>query len=265
MAAAAQRDVSDHYARQAKREGYVARSAYKLLEIQQKKKIINRGDRVLDLGCAPGAWLQVACQALGPFKAGGTVIGIDLKPVRIPQRHCDRRVVVLQGDALEMSLSEIVAQAEGQQQRHQPSSAIGHEPDEDRERSQAETDEGHEHARPSSSEEETDAAGNHTAHHTVKPFDVVLSDMMSSTAGHAATDHFRSVELARRALELAMHALRPGGSFVVKVFEGEAYNDFLQECRMCFPAVKGFSPKASRNESREMFVICERFKPIEGN
>lgn len=59
--------------------GYVARSAYKLLEIQQKHKLIPRGGRVLDLGCHPGAWLQVACQALGPASAGGVVVGVDLK------------------------------------------------------------------------------------------------------------------------------------------------------------------------------------------
>lgn len=59
--------------------GYVARSAYKLLEIQEKHRIIPRGGLVLDLGCHPGAWLQVACQAIGPRSAGGAVLGIDIQ------------------------------------------------------------------------------------------------------------------------------------------------------------------------------------------
>ena len=65
---AGQREIHDHFFQQAKREGYVARSAYKLKEIQERRKIIHRGDRVLDLGCAPGAWLQVANESIGPAK-----------------------------------------------------------------------------------------------------------------------------------------------------------------------------------------------------
>jgi 23S rRNA (uridine2552-2'-O)-methyltransferase len=71
---------SDHYTRRAKKEKYAARSVYKLEEIQKKYKIIRKGDRVLDLGCAPGSWLQFAAEQTGP---GGTVLGVDLKPVTI--------------------------------------------------------------------------------------------------------------------------------------------------------------------------------------
>lgn len=75
---AEKRKLQDKYFRQAKREGYVARSAYKLLEINRRRKLIKRGDRVLDLGCAPGSWLQVAEKIIGP---DGLLVGIDLKPV----------------------------------------------------------------------------------------------------------------------------------------------------------------------------------------
>ncbi|XP_031380966.1 uncharacterized protein LOC116195769 isoform X2 [Punica granatum] len=71
--------VPDFFYREALRLGYVARSAFKLLQMQNKHKLITRGSAVLDLGCAPGAWLQVACQSLGPLKDGGSVVGIDLK------------------------------------------------------------------------------------------------------------------------------------------------------------------------------------------
>lgn len=75
---AEKRKLQDKYFRQAKRDGYLARSAYKLLEINQRRKLIKPGDRVLDLGCAPGSWLQVAEKIVGPE---GLVVGIDLKRV----------------------------------------------------------------------------------------------------------------------------------------------------------------------------------------
>ena len=73
------REVQDHYFRQAKAEGYVSRAAYKLLEINERKKTLHKGDRVLDCGAAPGSWLQVAAKIVGPK---GIVIGIDLQPIR---------------------------------------------------------------------------------------------------------------------------------------------------------------------------------------
>ncbi|MBL8762209.1 MAG: RlmE family RNA methyltransferase [Phycisphaerae bacterium] len=72
------RKLHDRYFKQAKAEGYVARSAYKLLEINSKFRIVRAGDRVLDLGCAPGSWMQVATKAVG---AGGLVVGVDLQAV----------------------------------------------------------------------------------------------------------------------------------------------------------------------------------------
>ena len=70
----------DHYARAARSERFPARSVYKLKEIQNKYRIMRPGQRILDLGCAPGAWLLYAAGQTG---AGGEVIGLDLKPVTI--------------------------------------------------------------------------------------------------------------------------------------------------------------------------------------
>lgn len=67
----------DHYFKKAKKEGFLARSAYKLEEIQHRHKIINKNDRILDLGCAPGAWSQMCLKIIGPR---GFVEGVDLKP-----------------------------------------------------------------------------------------------------------------------------------------------------------------------------------------
>ena len=68
----------DQYRRLAKDQGYRARSAYKLLQINRSYNIIKKGDKVVDLGCAPGGWLQVAMKEVG---SSGKVIGADLKQV----------------------------------------------------------------------------------------------------------------------------------------------------------------------------------------
>jgi 23S rRNA (uridine2552-2'-O)-methyltransferase len=68
----------DQYRRLAKDQGYRARSAYKLLQLNSSYHILKKGRRVVDLGCAPGGWLQVATREVG---ASGRVVGIDLKPV----------------------------------------------------------------------------------------------------------------------------------------------------------------------------------------
>ena len=71
---------ADHYTRKARQAKYPARSVYKLKELQQKYHLIRPGQRVLDLGCAPGAWLLYAAQLVGPQ---GCVAGVDLKAVEI--------------------------------------------------------------------------------------------------------------------------------------------------------------------------------------
>jgi len=68
----------DHYTRRAKKEQFPARSVYKLQEIQRKFRLIQKGDKVLDLGCAPGSWLLYAAEVAGNQ---GRVVGIDQNPV----------------------------------------------------------------------------------------------------------------------------------------------------------------------------------------
>lgn len=68
----------DRFFHKAKAEGFLARSAYKLDELQKKYKLIRSGEMVLDLGASPGAWSQVACKIVGD---AGRVVGLDLKPV----------------------------------------------------------------------------------------------------------------------------------------------------------------------------------------
>ena len=71
-------DRRDAFHARAKAAGYRARSAYKLLELQRRVRLLHPGDRVVDLGAWPGGWLQVAAECVGP---GGRVVGVDLQPV----------------------------------------------------------------------------------------------------------------------------------------------------------------------------------------
>jgi 23S rRNA (uridine2552-2'-O)-methyltransferase len=76
-----ERQLNDPYVARAKREGWRSRAAYKLLEIDEKYRILKPGQRVIDLGAAPGGWSQVAAKAVGSAEGKGRVIGIDLLPV----------------------------------------------------------------------------------------------------------------------------------------------------------------------------------------
>jgi 23S rRNA (uridine2552-2'-O)-methyltransferase len=82
----------DSYFKKAKRDGYRSRAAYKLLELQQRYRFMKAGDGVIDLGAAPGGWLQVAAKIVGP---AGKVIGVDLQPI---QPLSERNVMLIQGD-----------------------------------------------------------------------------------------------------------------------------------------------------------------------
>ncbi len=82
----------DTYFKRAKREGYRSRAAYKLLELNQRFHLIKPGNHVVDLGAAPGGWLQVVSKLIGE---SGKVIGVDLQPME-PFR--ERNIHLLQGD-----------------------------------------------------------------------------------------------------------------------------------------------------------------------
>ena len=73
-----ERQLNDPYVAQARREGYRSRAAYKLIEIDDKYKMLKRGERIVDLGAAPGGWSQVAAARVGAHGGKGRVLAIDL-------------------------------------------------------------------------------------------------------------------------------------------------------------------------------------------
>lgn len=198
------RVLHDTFFKLAKAEGYAARSAYKLKGIQERFRVLRAGDRVCDLGCAPGSWLQVAAQIVGPR---GLVVGIDLTPVTIDLPPNVRTAVA---DAFKVTAPELLELAGA--------------PDPARDR-----------------------------------FDAVLSDMAPNTVGHG--DDLRSATLCRRVLEVLPALLQLGGAFVMKVLEGGEYPALLRETGRMFTAVKGHRPEATRDISREIFIVADGFSP----
>jgi 23S rRNA (uridine2552-2'-O)-methyltransferase len=98
----------DHFHRRAKSEGFRSRAAYKLAEIQRTQLLLHPGDRVVDLGCWPGGWLQVASAAVGPT---GRVVGVDLTVIDPPLEN--ENVIALCGDIAEAPVVKAILAALG--------------------------------------------------------------------------------------------------------------------------------------------------------
>lgn len=95
----------DAYRRQARAEGFVSRAIYKLKTIDEKYRLFRRGQRVLDLGCTPGSWLQYIALRTGPE---GLVIGVDLEAPQVSLVH---PLYFLPGDVLSLDFEVIRAQS----------------------------------------------------------------------------------------------------------------------------------------------------------
>ncbi len=85
---------------------------------------------------------------------------------------------------------------------------------------------------------------------------VVMSDMAPSMSGTPAVDIPRSMYLVELALDMCRDVLAPGGSFVVKVFQGDGFDEYLREIRSLFTKVKIRKPDASRARSREVYIVA---------
>lgn len=193
----ARRVLHDRYFKQAKAEGYLARSAYKLKEIDERFGVLRKNMRVLDVGCAPGSWLQVAAERIGD---GGRVVGIDLKPV---EHGLPGNVVAIEGDIERISAGDLIETGHGR-------------------------------------------------------FHAVISDMAPNTSGHG--DDLVSARLCRSLLDLLPKLIEPGGHLVMKILEGQEYPHVLRETGALFMKAKGFKPKASREISREMFIVGASYR-----
>ncbi|MCG7975945.1 MAG: 23S rRNA (uridine(2552)-2'-O)-methyltransferase RlmE [Candidatus Thiodiazotropha taylori] len=193
------RHFNDTYVKQAQKAGYRSRAAFKLLEIQEKDKLIKPGMKVVDLGAAPGGWSQIARDLVGE---NGQVFALDILPM-----DPIAGVEFIQGDFRETEPLESL--------RNLLQGAA---------------------------------------------IDLVISDMAPNVTGMASVDQPRSIYLCELALDFARETLKPGGGFVVKVFQGEGFDDFLREVRSSFGRVVSRKPDSSRAKSREIYLVAGNFK-----
>ncbi|MDB6145970.1 MAG: FtsJ cell division protein [Pseudomonas sp.] len=191
----------DPYVKMAQRDGYRSRASYKLLEIQEKDKIIRPGMTVIDLGAAPGGWSQVTSRLIG---GQGRLIASDILEMdSIPD------VTFIQGDFTEDAVLAQILEAVGNTQ-----------------------------------------------------VDLVISDMAPNMSGLAAVDMPRAMFLCELALDLAGRVLRPGGDFLIKVFQGEGFDVFHKSVRQVFDKVQMRKPLSSRDRSREQYLLGRGFRGI---
>lgn len=90
--------------------------------------------------------------------------------------------------------------------------------------------------------------------------DLVMSDMAPNISGTKAVDQPRSMYLVELALDMARRVLKPGGSFICKVFQGEGFDEFVRDARNSFERVRVMKPKASRTGSREMYLVARNYQ-----
>ncbi|WP_035384041.1 23S rRNA (uridine(2552)-2'-O)-methyltransferase RlmE [Ferriphaselus sp. R-1] len=186
--------VNDPYVQLAQKEGYRSRAAYKLLEIDEKDKLIKPGMIVVDLGATPGGWSQIAARKVGD---SGKVIALDLLPL-----HPIPGVEFIQGDFRE---DEVLAQLE---------QALGG-----------------------------------------RQIGLVISDMAPNISGVGVADQARAMYLCELALDFAAQHLKPDGSFLIKVFQGAGFEEYLKAMRSRFAKVVSRKPKASRDRSSEVYLL----------
>ncbi|RMN45642.1 23S rRNA Um-2552 2'-O-methyltransferase [Pseudomonas syringae] len=193
----------DKYVKMAQKDGYRSRASYKLLEIQEKDKIIRPGMTVIDLGAAPGGWSQVTSRLIG---GQGRLIASDILEMDgIPD------VTFIQGDFTEDAILEQILEAVGNTQ-----------------------------------------------------VDLVISDMAPNMSGLSAVDMPRAMFLCELALDLAGRVLRPGGDFLIKVFQGEGFDIYHKDIRKLFDKVQMRKPSSSRDRSREQYLLARGFRGIDG-
>ena len=230
----------DRFFKKAKHDQYAARSVYKLEELDRRYQLIKPGARLVDLGCAPGSWLQYLAKALGKK---GAVVGYDLAPVEV--RTWVEDVEALEPDRIRADLAQLLTDLKA---KRPPA------PDAD------EGAEGQDTAPIEVAEPEGAPAEAPPAPPNLR-VDGLLSDMAPKLSGIRDADQARSVAINRHALRLAEALVAPGGYFVAKLFQGRDTDEFIAEVKRSFKDVKLQKPEATRDGSREVFVVARLRKP----
>ena len=191
--------VNDFHVKLAVKEGYRSRSAFKLLEIQEKDRLILPGMFVADLGASPGGWSQVIAELVGP---SGRVISVDLAPIA-PIAG----VMSLKGDIRDRLLCQRFDKLLRNVQ-----------------------------------------------------LDLVVSDLAPDLTGIHEADQAKILDLFQEALNFIKFRLKPGGVFLVKLFQGVNIRAVRSTMEVNFRELVTRKPRASRTKSSEFYLLGKGFK-----
>lgn len=202
------KDKRDLYYRRAKEEGWRARSAFKLLQLNDQFQLFKGVKRVVDLCAAPGSWSQVLSRELfeNQKQEDAKIVSVDLQPMTPIDG-----VTTLQAD-------------------------ITH---------------------PKTLQKILDIFGG-------EPADFVCSDGAPDVTGLHDLDEYIQAQLILSALQLTTCILKPGGSFVAKIFRGRDIDLLYSQLSYLFERVICAKPRSSRGTSLEAFIVCLGYKPREG-
>ena len=266
--------VNDAYVQRAKAEGYRSRAAFKLLEIDERDHLMRPGMVVVDLGAAPGSWSQVALKRVG---VKGRVIALDLLPVEAmpglefiqgdfqEDAVLEQLESLLAGAPVDLVLSDMAPNMSGIELTDQARSVYLAELALDFAARVIALDLLPVEAMPGLEFIQGDFQEDAVLEQLESllagaPVDLVLSDMAPNMSGIELTDQARSVYLAELALDFAARHLKPGGKFLVKVFQGAGFMAFRQVAQESFTALQVRKPKASRDRSAEVYLLGNGFK-----
>ncbi|KAJ1914671.1 tRNA (uridine-2'-O-)-methyltransferase trm7 [Tieghemiomyces parasiticus] len=202
------KDKRDIYYRLAKEQGWRARSAFKLIQIDEEYGIFDGVTRAVDLCAAPGSWSQVLSTRLtdGTERSAAPIVAIDLQAMApLPG------VVQIQGDITKRATAEQVI-----------------------------------------------------SHFAGAQADLVVCDGAPDVTGLHDMDEYIQAQLLLAALNITTHVLRPGGTFVAKIFRGRDITLLYAQLRIFFGRVSCAKPRSSRNSSIESFVVCQDYAPPAG-
>lgn len=256
--------------------------------MNKKFKLMRAGDVVVDLGAAPGGWSQVAKEAVGEK---GIVIGIDLQEIEpIEGAVFIRGDVRLNemSDTLIKTIDNIIREKGRLHAPHRPVDTIifnessnaniaisnkSSNVDIATSNTPPNVDIATSNMHPSITENAGVAASNVPPNiirnigvatskmypNTSGNVDTVISDMSPNISGHYDVDEARSVELCEHAFLFAKKVLKNGGNFVVKIFEGAHYSEYLMQVKSAFDFCKPYAPDATRPKSSEMYIVARDF------
>ena len=206
---------ADFWQLKARKEGYPARSVYKLKEIDEKFNLFSisgkgTAKRILDIGAAPGSWSLYVLRKFASSSKNSDkriLVAADLSPLSREFDNDSKNRGLFDSDNFFFIQGDVTA-------------------DEVRETILSKG-----------------------------LFDVIISDVAPSTTGNHMVDAARSLELSEIVISYAEKALIPGGNLTLKVFQGSGIDALLKQIRTLFKTVKTFKPQACRGESMETYFI----------